>query len=70
MQRINNIGQIWYQVFFLDNMDVGAYKLPHTVLPRVAEYTPERLKVMIQKSVDCHSADEFFTFAKVSCSAH
>jgi hypothetical protein len=47
-------------------MDVGSYKLPHKVFPRIREFDTERIKVMIQHSVRREGADDMFAFALVS----
>ncbi|KAG2580083.1 hypothetical protein PVAP13_6NG254848 [Panicum virgatum] len=49
---------LFLQVFYLDNIDVGPYNLPHNVFPRISVFDNDRMRVMIQRSVICGGVAE------------
>ncbi|RLN12245.1 hypothetical protein C2845_PM09G02040 [Panicum miliaceum] len=54
---------LFLQVFYLDNMDLGCYTLPHKVFPRIKEFNSERMRVMIRQSVHSGGPDDICAFA-------
>ncbi|KAL6905291.1 hypothetical protein ACP4OV_002892 [Aristida adscensionis] len=54
---------IFLQVFFLDNMELGRLNLKQTELPRIKEFTQERMKLMIQKCVRGGTTDDMYTIS-------
>lgn len=55
-----------WQVFFLDNIDLGIFNLKHDVLPRISKFDQDKLRRMIIMATDIRKTPTSYSGAPVS----